>query len=67
MNSGTEALILELAEVLKALPLPSPDRQVADERMERQLVNARNWCDIINNYFCRLSGVEDAKGRKIYH
>ena len=57
----------QMAETLKTLPLPSPDKEVASERMERQLVNARNWCDIVNNYFCRLSGVEDAKGRKIYH
>ena len=57
----------QMAETLKTLPLPSPDKEVAAERMERQLINARNWCDIVNNYFCRLSGVEDAKGRKIYH
>ena len=61
------AEVEQMAETLKKLPLPSPDREVADERMERQLINARNWCDIVNNYFCRLSGVEDAKGRKIYH
>jgi alpha-glucuronidase len=61
------AEVEQMAETLRQLPLPSPDREVADERMERQLINARNWCDIVNNYFCRLSGVEDAKGRKIYH
>ena len=61
------AAVEQMAETLKQLPLPSPDREVADERMERQLINARNWCDIVNNYFCRLSGVEDARGRKIYH
>ncbi len=59
--------VQRMAEVVKALPLPSPDREVALARMERQLVNARNWCDIVNNYFYRLSGMADAKGRKIYH
>jgi alpha-glucuronidase len=59
--------VQQMAKTLAELPLPSPDKEVAAERMERQLVNARNWCDIVNNYFYRLSGVEDAKGRKIFH
>ncbi len=55
-----------MAETLKALPLPSPDKEETLERMERQLINAREWCDIMNTFFRRYSGVEDAHGRTIY-
>ncbi len=55
-----------MAETLKALPLPYPDREEALSRMERQLSNAREWCDIINSFFHGYSGVEDAHGRTIY-
>ena len=56
-----------MAETLAALDLPDPDREEAAGRMQRQLANAREWCDIINNFFYRFSGVEDAHGRTIYH
>ena len=56
----------EMARVLGTLDLPEPDRAVAAERMERQLRNAREWCDVTNTFFYRLSGVKDAKGRTIY-
>ncbi|MCR5119249.1 MAG: alpha-glucuronidase [Lachnospiraceae bacterium] len=36
------------------------------ERFERQLVNAREWCDQVNSYFYRKSGIPDEKGREIY-
>ncbi|MBP3453328.1 MAG: alpha-glucuronidase [Clostridia bacterium] len=55
-----------MAETLKALPLPSPDKEEVLERMERQLKNAKEWCDIVNTFFRRYSGVEDAHGRTIY-
>lgn len=55
-----------MAETLKALPLPSPDKEEALARMERQLANAKEWCDIINSFFHGYSGVADAHGRTIY-
>jgi len=55
-----------MAAKLASLDLPSPDREEAAERMQKQLRNACDWRDIINTYFHRMSGVEDAKGRKIY-
>ena len=55
-----------MADTLKTLDLPSPDREEALERMERQLLNAREWCDVINAFFHRFSGVEDAHGRPLY-
>ena len=56
----------EMAKALDALALPSPDREEALARMERQLANAREWCDQINTFFYRFSGVPDAHGRTIY-
>jgi len=35
-------------------------------RFEMQVANAREWCDIVNSYFYRRCGIEDAKGRTIY-
>ena len=54
------------ASILKALPLPDFDRALVDERIGRQLHNAREWRDIINTFFHRLSGIEDVHDRKIY-
>ncbi len=51
---------------LAALPLPEADKALVMERMARQKKNAREWRDVINTFFRRLSGVEDAKGRIIY-
>ena len=55
-----------MAEKLLALPFPEPDASVIRDRMNRQLYNAREWCDIINTFFHRLSGIGDEKGRTIY-
>ena len=46
--------------------LPEEDAAICRDRMTRQLQNAREWRDIINTFFYRLSGVPDAKGRTIY-
>ncbi|MCR4763243.1 MAG: alpha-glucuronidase [Lachnospiraceae bacterium] len=36
------------------------------ERLDRQLRNAREWCDQVNSYFFRKSGIADGQGRPIY-
>ena len=51
---------------LAALPLPEADKALVMERMNRQKKNAREWRDVINSFFYRFSGVEDAKGRPLY-
>ncbi len=51
---------------LQTLELPEPDRTEAQSRMRRQIANAREWRDVVNTFFHRLSGAEDAQGRKIY-
>ena len=55
-----------LADKLLSLPFPEPDWDVIRDRMNRQLYNAREWCDTINTFFHRLSGSPDEKGRTIY-
>ena len=55
-----------LADRLLALPFPEPDAPVIRERMEKQLINAREWCDVVNTFFHRLSGVPDERGRRIW-
>ena len=55
-----------MAAALSGLPFPEPDASVIRGRMDRQLYNAREWCDIINTFFFRLSGIQDEKGRTIY-
>lgn len=56
----------KMAETLAALPFPEPDATVIRERMEKQLYNAREWRDVINTFFRRLSGADDEHGRRIY-
>ena len=56
----------KMAEALKSLPFPEPDRQVILSRAEKQVLNAREWRDIINTFFFRLSGCPDEHGRKIW-
>lgn len=36
------------------------------QRLMRQLENAREWRDVVNTYFYRMTGIPDEKGRKIY-
>lgn len=58
--------VLKMQQTLSELDLPERDRQQIEERMDRQLANAREWRDVINTFFHRLSGIQDEKGRKIY-
>lgn len=48
-------------------PLVDPARHArVAERYEEQMRGAREWCDQVNSYFLRKSGVPDARGRRIY-
>ena len=57
---------MAMAEALTRLDLPEPNRSEAVRRMDMQLQNAREWRDVVNAFFHRLSGIDDAEGRKIY-
>ena len=64
--SEQNGLIMSLQKMLEELPLPETDREEARVRMERQRINAREWRDVINTFFYRLSGIEDGHGRVIF-
>ena len=51
----TEALAASLHSLRDALP--AEVFALASERMERQILNAREWCDVLKDFFHRLSGI----------
>ncbi len=57
---------VRMAETIACLPFPEEDRAEIEQRMKKQLYNAKEWCDIINTFFHRLSGIDDEYGRRIY-
>ena len=57
---------VRMAEDIARLPFPEPDRTEISRRMHLQIRNAKEWCDIINTFFHRLSGIDDERGRTIY-
>ncbi len=56
----------EMKRLLDTVQFPEEDAEEVHQRMEMQLHNAREWCDIINTFFYRFSGIPDQKGRVIY-
>ncbi len=56
------ALMLDKLRALREA-LPEEVWRATVERMERQLANAREWRDVICDFFRRLSGIVDEKGR----
>jgi alpha-glucuronidase len=56
---------IEVFDGLKPL-LPEGYFNEARGRLLRQLDNAKEWRDVINTYFYRLTAVGDERGRKIY-
>ena len=57
---------VHLADRLSSLPFPAADKALIQKRMQLQLHNAREWRDVINTFFHRLSGISDEHGRIIY-
>ena len=58
--------VLKMQKTLSGLSLPDSVRTEVLERMGRQVENAREWRDVTNTFFYRLSGIPDQKGRRIY-
>ena len=56
----------KMSGILASLPFPEPDAVIIRERAERQVRNAREWRDVVNTFFHRLSGIPDSRGRIIY-
>jgi alpha-glucuronidase len=56
---------IETWKGLKLL-LPEAAYNSVAERLKLQLSNAREWRDVVNTYFYRLTGIPDEQGRTIY-
>ena len=50
---------------IKAL-LPEDAYERMHQRLTHQAQHAKDWRDIINTYFHRISDIDDEKGRTIY-
>ncbi|WP_168119622.1 alpha-glucuronidase [Paenibacillus sp. HB172176] len=59
-----ELLLKSWASLENKVPKETLDS--VEERLQRQLINAREWRDQVNTFFYRNTGIEDEKGRKIY-
>ena len=59
-----EVMEKQLSDLLPLLP--ESDRSMIAERIVKQKDNAREWRDVINTFFHRLSGIDDIHQRKIY-
>lgn len=46
--------------------LPEDAYQRLHQRLTHQMEHSKDWRDIINTYFHRISDIDDEKGRKIY-
>ncbi|SFC21095.1 alpha-glucuronidase [Butyrivibrio sp. YAB3001] len=46
--------------------VPQNTYNCVSHRFEMQVANAREWCDQVNSYFYRKSGIEDQQHRPIY-
>ena len=57
-------MIVKWESIKNSIPLEIYEN--GKERLEAQLLNAREWCDQINTYFYRKSGIPDEKNRVIY-
>ncbi|MDR0949983.1 MAG: alpha-glucuronidase [Lachnospiraceae bacterium] len=64
---GAEAVekMLETWESIKDR-IPTRSYENVKERLLRQRKNAKEWCDQVNAYFYRKSGIKDEKNREIY-
>ena len=58
----------ELAESWKSFEGKVPERtfNCVSHRLGLQVDNANEWCDQVNSYFYRKSGIADEKNRIIY-
>ena len=64
---GVEELmdLIESVVTVQGL-IPEKEYTRIMERFAMQLASAKEWRDRINTYYCRMSGIGDAKHRKIY-
>ena len=63
-SEKAEELLLQWRSLKEKLPAEIYSE--AENRFEKQLLNSRQWRDVINTYFFRKSGIDDIHGRKIF-
>ena len=59
-----EGFLAKLEAIRQKLPEDAYDRM--HQRLEHQMEHSKDWRDIINTYFHRISDIDDEQGRKIY-
>lgn len=61
-------IVDEMADRFKKLQGKIPETQYMRilDRLTEQKEHAREWCDQINTYFCRKSGILDERKRRVY-
>ena len=59
-----EGFLAKLEALRGKLPEDAYDRM--HQRLEHQAAHAKDWRDIINTYFHRISDIDDQQGRRIY-
>jgi alpha-glucuronidase len=59
-----EQLVLKWIGIKDLLPPQTFERVLS--RLNEQAKHSKEWCDIVNSYFYRKSGIPDNKGRQIY-
>ena len=64
-GAGRAEGFLAKLESIKAL-LPEDAYERMHQRLEHQAEHSKDWRDIINTYFHRISDIDDEKGRTIY-
>ena len=60
--------VKEMIAAWKTIADKVPERmnENVSERLDRQLYIAREWCDQVNSFFWRISGIPDEQGRTLY-
>ena len=59
-----EGFLAKLESIRDLLPEDAYERM--HQRLEHQAEHSKDWRDIINTYFHRISDIDDEKGRTIY-
>jgi alpha-glucuronidase len=59
-----EQLVIKWSGMKDLLPPQTFERVL--NRLAEQAKHSKEWCDVVNSYFYRKSGIPDNKGRQIY-
>lgn len=63
-NGKAEQLVVKWNSLKDLLPSQTFERVL--DRLSEQAKHSKEWCDVVNSYFYRKSGIPDNKGRQLY-